>query len=110
MVTEGKLTTGHARALITIESQARQIELAQYAAKEEISVREMEKLAQTRAGKKKPLKRKKSSDIAAVEDELKSILGTKVQLKMSGTKGKLEIQCFNREELERIVELLRSLA
>ena len=62
------------------------------------------------AGKKKPLKRKKSSDIAAVEDELKSILGTKVQLKMSGTKGKLEIQCFNREELERIVELLRSLA
>lgn len=110
LVTEGKLTTGHARALITIESQTRQIELAQYAAKEEISVREMEKLAQTRAGKKKPLKRKKSSDIAAVEDELKSILGTKVQLKMSGTKGKLEIQCFNREELERIVELLRSLA
>ena len=110
LVTEGKLTTGHARALITIESQARQIELAQYAAKEEISVREMEKLAQTRAGKKKPLKRKKSSDIAAVEDELKSILGTKVQLKMNGTKGKLEIQCFNREELERIVELLRSLA
>jgi ParB family chromosome partitioning protein len=110
LVTDGKLTSGHARALITIESEGRQIELAQYAAKEEISVREMEKLAQTRSGKKKPLKRRKSTEVTVLEDELKSILGTKVQLKMTGSKGKLEIQCFNREELERIVELIRSLA
>ena len=110
-VTNGSLSTGHARAIIGIEDRKVQLELAKYAVKEQISVREMEKLSKSNSlkGKAKPLKRKKSLEISCVEEELKEILGTKVQLKYSGKKGKLEIQCFSKEELDRIIELLRTL-
>ena len=111
LVTNGMLSTGHARAIIGIEDRKIQLELAKYAAKEQISVREMEKLSKTNSsrGKARPLKKKKSLEISCVEEELKEILGTKVQLKYSGKKGKLEIQCFSKEELDRIIDLLRSL-
>jgi len=109
LVTGGQLSTGHARAIIGIEDSQAQMELAHYAAREQISVREMEKLAKGNTAKSKPLKKKKSIEVAKVEEELKEILGTKVQLKMSGKKGKLEIQCYSKEEIERIIDLLRSL-
>lgn len=111
LVTNGMLSTGHARAIIGIEDKKIQLELAKYAAKEQISVREMEKLVKNRStgSKAKPLKKKKPVEIACVEEELKEILGTKVQLKNSGKKGKLEIQYFSKEELDRIIDLLRSL-
>ena len=109
LVTTGQLTSGHARAIIAIEDSAVQLEIARYAAKEQISVREMEKLSKANHNKAKPLKRKKSLEISTVEEELKGILGTKVQLKLTGKKGKLEIQCYSKEELDRIIDLLRSL-
>ncbi len=111
MVTNGLLSSGHARAIIGIEDKKMQLELAKYAVKEQISVREMEKLSKNNSSgvKVKPPKKKKSLEITCVEEELKEILGTKVQLKYSGKKGKLEIQYFSKEELDRIIELLRSL-
>lgn len=111
MVVSGLISTGHARAIIGIEDKKIQLELAKYAAKEQISVREMEKLSKssTLKTKVKPVTKKKSIEIACVEEELKDILGTKVQIKYSGKKGSLEIQCYSKEELDRIIELLRSL-
>jgi len=111
LVTLGKLSMGHARAVIGIEDKKIQLELARYAAKEEISVREMEKLSKANNGKAKakPLKRRKSAEITSVEEELKEIFGTKIQVKFAGKKGKIEIQCYSKEELDRIIDLIRSL-
>lgn len=111
LVTNGQLSTGHARAIIGIEDKKNQLELAKYAAKEQISVREMEKLSKgDHINKKaKPLKKKKPMEIATIEEELKEILGTKVQVTYTGKKGKLEIQCYSKEELDRIIDLIRSL-
>lgn len=111
LVTEGLLSTGHARAIIGIEDRKIQLELAHYAAKEQISVREMEKLSKNNLLKHKikPILKKKSLEISCIEDELKEILGTKVQLNYTGKKSKLEIQCYSKDELERIIDLLRSL-
>lgn len=110
-VTNGQLSVGHARALIVIEDKQKQLEIAKYAAKEQISVREIEKMTRESSAnaKAKPLKKKKSPEITHVEEELKEILGTKVQLKYSGKKGKLEIQFYSKEEVDRIIDLLRSL-
>ena len=47
--------------------------------------------------------------ILAVEDELKEKLGTKVTLNLGAKKGKIEIEYYSRDELERLIELLRSL-
>lgn len=111
LVSAGQLSMGHARAIIGIEDRKIQLELARYAAKEEISVREMEKLSKVNNSKTKakPLKKRKSLEIVNVEEELKEILGTKIQLKFAGKKGKIEIQCYSKEELDRIIDLIRSL-
>ena len=44
-----------------------------------------------------------------MEDDLKQIMGTKVNLNQSGKKGKIEIEYYSRDELERLIELLKSL-
>ena len=112
MVSQGKLTTGHARAIAGVSNSEKQIKLAEYAVKEEISVREMEKLIkeENSAKKKSPRKRnEKNADVKRVEEDLKQIMGTKVSLNQSGKKGKIEIEYYSREELERLIELLKTL-
>lgn len=112
MVSEGKLTTGHARAIAGIGDRERQIQLAEYVIKEEMSVREVERLIKEQhSSKKKNPRRKaeKSADVKRVEEDLKHIMGTKVSLNQSGRKGKIEIEYYSRDELERLIELLKSL-
>ncbi|MCI7303392.1 ParB/RepB/Spo0J family partition protein [Ihubacter massiliensis] len=112
MVSQGKLTTGHARAIAGIGDRERQIQLAEYVIKEELSVREVERLIKEQhSSKKKNPRRKaeKSADVKRVEEDLKHIMGTKVSLNQSGRKGKIEIEYYSRDELERLIELLKSL-
>ena len=95
MVSEGKLTTGHARAIAGIGDRQKQIQLAEYVIKEELSVREVERLIKEQhSPKKKNPRRKaeKSADVKRVEEDLKHIMGTKVSLNQSGRKGKIEIE------------------
>ena len=112
MVLEGRLTNGHARALITIENVEKQILLAEKIATEELSVRETERLVQETSQKSKRVLKKateKHADILNIEEELKEILGTKVTLNHKGKSGKLEIDYFSRDELERLIEIFRTL-
>jgi ParB family chromosome partitioning protein len=112
MVLAGKLTNGHARALVSVENARKQALMAEKIILEELSVRETEKLVRDESAKTKPaLKKKpeKNTDILNIEDELKEILGTKVTLKHNGKKGKLEIDYFSRDELERLIEVFRTL-
>jgi len=112
MVLEGRLTNGHARALITIENVEKQILLAEKIATEELSVREAERLVQETSQKSKRALKKaaeKHADILNIEEELKEILGTKVTLNHKGKSGKLEIDYFSRDELERLIEIFRTL-
>lgn len=110
MVSSGALSAGHVRALAGIKDEQRQIELASHAASEGLSVREMERLAK-QAPKKRVSRRKseKNADVKKVEEDLKTVLGTKVSLKENGEKGKIEIDYYSREELERLIELLKTL-
>ena len=110
LTAEGKITTGHARALASVKSQQKQIDLAIRAAKEGLSVRQIENLAReakepTVRAKRKP----KTADEKRVEEDLRKALGTKVSLSRKGKKGKIEIEFYSSEELERLIELLKSL-
>lgn len=112
MVSEGKLTTGHARAIAGIGDQEKQIKLAEFVLQKELSVREIEKLIkEEHSPKKKNPRRKaeKSADVKRVEEDLKHIMGTKVSLNQSGRKGRIEIEYYSRDELERLIELLKTL-
>jgi len=111
LAAEGKISTGHARALASVKSQQKQIDLAVKAAKEGLSVRQIEKLAKEAKEPAARAKRTpKSADEKRVEEDLRKALGTKVNLNRKGKKGKIEIEFYSAEELERLIELLKSLS
>ena len=112
LTAEGKITTGHARALAAVKSQQRQIDLAIRAAKVGLSVRQIEQLAKEtkQPTEKKKTRKVKSADEKRVEEDLKNALGTKVSLNRKGKGGKIEIEFYSADELERLIELLKSLA
>ena len=112
LVSDGELSAGHARAIAGVSSKAEQIRIAEKVVKEGLSVREIEKLIKEQAAPaKKPAKRKaeKNADVKRVEEDLKAVLGTRVNLAQTGKKGKIEIEYYSREELERLIELLKTL-
>lgn len=112
MIIDDMVTTGHARALIGIEDKNAQYELAQKIFDEKLNVREVEKLVkdiQSPKAKKEPKKVNASLELVyrELEEKLKQSLGTKVSIqpKENGA-GKMEIEFFSHEELERITEVL----
>lgn len=102
---DGLLSAGHARALLSIEDQGKREEIADLIIKNNLSVRETEKLA-----KKKPVRSRKKSTRANFYDEaelaLKDVLGRKVNIKKKKNGGTLEIEFFNKDDLEKIIKLL----
>ncbi|MDO4176669.1 MAG: ParB/RepB/Spo0J family partition protein [Bacillota bacterium] len=112
LTAEGKLSMGHARALAAIKDQKKQIELATRTVEEGLSVRQIENLSkESKTPAKKPAKKvSKSADEKRVEEDLKNALGTRVNLNRKGKKGKIEIEFYSSDELERLIEMLKSLA
>lgn len=110
MIIDDMITTGHARALIGIEDKNLQYDLAQKIFDEKLNVREVEKLVkniQSPKPKKEPKKVSESLELVYrdIEEKLKQSLGTKVSIqpKENGA-GRMEIEFFSHEELERITE------
>lgn len=115
MLAEGKLSGGHARALLGLENSEKQIWLAKKAEEEKMSVREVEKAVKL-LGKAPKEKKIDQQDEALqlifqnLEDRMKTIMGTKVVIsKKDKNKGRIEIEYYSESELERIVELIESI-
>ena len=110
-IAEGYLSAAHGRTLAGIEDDDAKEKLCAKILQEGLSVRETEQLAGslTKPQKKKPVKKMKNPNEARVEEELKEILGTRVHIQQNGKKGKIEIEFFGKEELERLIELLKTL-
>ena len=108
-VTEGKISAGHARCLITIEDEKLQNEICLKIIKEDLSVRKTEELV-AKAGKKKakPARKKKSAETLHVENELKDLYGTKVSINRKGKKGTIQFEYYSGDELNRLIELLKT--
>ena len=111
MISSGSLSSGHARALVAIGDEKKQIALAERAEREGLSVRDIEKLSGESKKMPRPAARanRKAADVAGVEEDLKEILGTKVNLIEKGKRGKIEIEYYSRDELERLLDMLKTL-
>ncbi len=114
MLIDGKISTGHAKVLLSVENINEQEKIAQELIDKSLSVRELEKLVKkyTKPRKKKDDKDDKDYSLfyREYEDRLKDILGTKVQINTKDkNKGRIEIDYYSAAELERIVELLNSI-
>ena len=102
------LTPGHARTLITIEDSERQKKLADEIVSRNLSVRETEKFVNDQKSlSRKKRKAVKDADILDMEERLKSILGTKVDLRHgNNNRGKIIIEYYSNDEFNRIIELI----
>ncbi len=105
LIVEGKLTAGHARALLSIEGEAAQIEWARKIVSESLTVREIEHIAPGKARtKKRRGLRKISPQIQAIEEAIETHLGTRAKIAPRSKGGILWIEYYSDEELESVLE------
>jgi ParB family chromosome partitioning protein len=100
---------GPARALLAVADDVGRLSLAERIIREDLSVRAVEALA--RGGAAAPRRRpspRKTPQVAALEDEMRSILGTKVSIQDRRGRGRIRIEYYSPAEFERILALLRS--
>lgn len=110
MVIDEMISTGHARALLSIEDKEQQYAIAQKIFDEKLSVRDVEKLVKNLNKPEKP-KKAENKDLTVfyqqIEDNLKESLSTKVSISSKGNgAGKIEIEFFSNEDLDRLLEAM----
>ena len=117
MLVQGVITSGHARALLSLEDIQMQLKAAKEILDKKLSVRETERLVkrlQKEASGEKKEEKKKDETLALIyqdlEDRMKSVMGTKVSIhNKDKNKGRIEIEYYSEAELERIVEMIESI-
>lgn len=113
MVIDDMISTGHARALLAIDDEEQQFIIASKIFDEKLSVRETEKLVKALKTPKKEQKTEKIERTFVYDDiveKMKNVIGTKVNIhaKANG-KGKIEIEYYSEDELERIYDMIMSI-
>ena len=107
-IKEGEISAGHARAILSIESQSKALEILDLIRRNKLSVRQTEKLVQGLI--KEPGADKKQNYIDPflnnITEELKKVLGTQIRIIDRNGKGKIEIEYYSIDDLERIIEAL----
>lgn len=117
MLVQGVITSGHARALLSLEDAQMQLKAAKEILDKKLSVRETERLVkrlQKEASGEKKEEKKKDETLALIyqdlEDRMTSVMGTKVSIhNKDKNKGRIEIEYYSEAELERIVEMIESI-
>jgi len=114
MLIDDMISSGHARALITLEDGEIQYQIATKIFDEKLSVRETEKLVKKLLEPVKEEEQDKGKDLSFIyhdiEEKIKEIIGSKVQVKQkTEDKGKIEIEYYSKDEFERIIELFQTI-
>ena len=109
LLLDGKITSGHARALLSIEDKSIRKALAERIVGENLNVRQAEAAAKAMQKQRSVTKKKNPAvmaEILRLEESLASSLGTKVKISHTKKKGKIEIEYYGNEDLERILGLI----
>jgi ParB family chromosome partitioning protein len=116
LVRGGKLSAGHARALVVVENREIQEKLANTVVLTQMSVRELENQVKLFSARgvvpefgEKPPKEKRSKELKDLINSMKRILGTKVKVIGNDNKGRICIDYFTRDDLDRICSLIETL-
>lgn len=113
MIIEGRISAAHGRTIIIIKDEKKQIEVCDKIIRNGLSVRAAERLTEKIKDDARPERKKRkpgvNAEIAAVEDELRKIFGTKVNINGKASTGKIEIEYYSVDELNRLIDMLRSI-
>jgi len=111
LVIEGKISGGHARAVLSIPDSEGRMFLTQKIIDEELNVRQAEAIAKQMLSRKpKPKSTKKSElqiELEALSGRLSESFGTRVKIQNGAKKGKIEIEYYNNEDLDRILSMFK---
>lgn len=107
LIISGELSAGHGRAFAVLDDEKTVIMLAEEAVKYDWSVRQAEQKVKELQKEKKPKKEKKRiPEFDTLEENMRMHMGTKVKINGTDKKGRIEIEYFNRDDLERIISIL----
>ena len=113
MIIEGRISAAHGRTIITIKDEKKQIEVCDKIIRNGLYVRAAERLTEKIKDDARPERKKRkpsvNAEIAAVEDELRKIFGTKVNINGKASTGKIEIEYYSIDELNRLIDMLRGI-
>ena len=119
-VSEGQMSAAHGRTIINIPDKKKQMDVADRIIRNDLSVRATEKLADRIKDELKPERKRrkkateaemaKMAEMEAVEAELRTLIGTKVNIRGEEKKGRIEIEYYSLDELNRLIDLLRDAA
>jgi len=108
LLREGRLTEGHARAVLAVGSEKEMLALANRIIDNALSVREVEKTVR-RQKKRRLVPKKKIPELIEIENFLKQLLGTSVKINHGLKRGKIEIEYYGNEDLDRLLEIFRGM-
>lgn len=107
LVESGKITAGHARALLAVENPAKQKEIAIQIVSQGLTVRDVENIIKhLNNPKKDAVKKEKTLELKDFEERIKRVFSTKVQIKGTESKGKIVIDYYSKDDLDRIYDIL----
>lgn len=109
LMNEGKLSMGHGRALLGLKKKKQILEVADKVLKQGLNVRQLEALVQTynEDVSRETEKPNRNVFVEAKESQLREYFGTNVQIKKTKNKGKIEIEFYSEDDLQRILEILQ---
>lgn len=109
-ISRGNLSAGQARPLLALKNQLKQEELGKKIVKTGLSAREVENLVQKILSpvRFQPRHFKKNVQLLEIEEKLRHIFGTQVRIKQKGNKGRIEIEFYSAEDLDRILEVVKT--
>lgn len=112
MIITGKISAGHARALLSLSHEEEQIELANKIVEQQLSVRQVEALVKKYQESKKEMKGKKNTPkdfaITEVEERIMHVFASKVKVTTKKEGGKIEIEYYNNDHLDKILDILET--
>lgn len=108
LIRAGKLTEGHARAILALDDELSQVKLAERIVADNLTVRMAEESIKV-LRKRKSLPKKRLPAIVELENQLKQILGTAVKITPGFKRGKIEVEFYGEEDLERLLDLFKKI-
>ena len=113
LIQEGKISAAHGRTIITVNDPNVQDEICKKIIKNGLSVRATERLVEKIKDDAKPERKKRkpvrNPEIISAEDELRNIFGTKVNINGNALKGKIELEYYSLDELNRLIEMMENI-
>ncbi|MCK5451329.1 MAG: ParB/RepB/Spo0J family partition protein [Candidatus Omnitrophica bacterium] len=105
-IEDGDLSAGHAKVLLSVLGDQKRKRIAKTIIEKGLSVRETENLAQKTSGKTPRTRKIKDPEISSIEEELRHKLGTKINILHGKKRGKIEIQYYSNDDLQRLLHLI----